>query len=203
MPDEMTPFRPAPMEGHGAYNSHSTVQASGASPALRLLERVASETALPAGEEAIVIADYGSSEGRNSLAPMATAIRALRARAGLTRAISVVHTDLPGNDFSALFQLLATDPASYLRDNPAVFASAVGHSFYEQILPSKSATLGWSGGPCNGSAAFLRRSRITSRSPAAETPRLARPTPGRHRRIGRASSHAGAVNCDGAASWWF
>ena len=55
-----------------------------------------------------------------------------------------MHTDLPGNDFSALFQTLANDPDSYLRDDPAVFPSAVGRSFYQQILPSRSVTLGWS-----------------------------------------------------------
>jgi hypothetical protein len=84
-----------------------------------------------------------SSEGPNSLAPMAVAIGALRERVGPNRAISVVHTDLPGNDFSALFETLADDPDSYLRSDPAVFASAVGRSYYQQILPSDSVTLGW------------------------------------------------------------
>lgn len=55
-----------------------------------------------------------------------------------------MHTDLPDNDFSALFHALEADPASYLRRDPAAFASAVGRSFYGQILPSDSVTLGWS-----------------------------------------------------------
>jgi hypothetical protein len=75
---------------------------------------------------------------------LAAAIGGLRARVGSGRAISVVHTDLPGNDFAALFQLLANDSGSYLRRDSAAFASAVGRSFYEQILPSGSVTLGWS-----------------------------------------------------------
>jgi hypothetical protein len=132
------------MEGHGGYNRRSAVQASGASPALAMLEQAARETVLPDGDATIVVADYGSSAGRNSLAPMARAIGVLRTRIGRERAISVVHTDLPGNDFTALFQLLATDPGSYLRDDPAVYASAVGRSFYETILPPASVTLGWS-----------------------------------------------------------
>jgi SAM dependent carboxyl methyltransferase len=144
MTEEATPAGPAPMEGHGGYNRRSAVQACGASPALPLLEQAAREAALPAGDATVVVADYGSSEGRNSLAPMAAAIGVLRARTGPARAVSVVHTDLPGNDFGALFQLLATDPASYLRDDPAVFASAIGRSFYEQLLPPASVTLGWS-----------------------------------------------------------
>jgi hypothetical protein len=143
-PAEMTPASPAPMEGHGGYNRDSVVQASGASPALPLLVQAAQVVSLPAGDAAIVVADYGSSEGYNSLAPMAAAIGALRGRIGPARGVAVVHTDLPSNDFGSLFQLLATDPASYLRGDPAAFASAVGRSFYEQILPSASVTLGWS-----------------------------------------------------------
>jgi hypothetical protein len=90
------------------------------------------------------MADYGASEGHNSLAPMAAAIGALRKRVGRERAISVVHTDLPESDFNGLFHTLADDPESYLRNDPQVFASAVGRSFYKQILPADSVTLGWS-----------------------------------------------------------
>jgi hypothetical protein len=135
---------PAPMEGHGVYNRNSEVQATAVMPVLPLLERAAREAALPPASEPIVIADYGSSEGRNSLPPMRLAIRELRRRDGQTRPISTIHTDQSGNDFSTLFKMLASDPDSYLRDDPNVFASAVGRSFYEQILPCQSVTLGWS-----------------------------------------------------------
>jgi hypothetical protein len=135
---------PAPMEGHGVYNRNSEVQATTVMPVPPLLERAAREAALPPASEPIVIADYGSSEGRNSLPPMRLAIRELRRRDGQTRPISTVHTDQSGNDFSTLFKMLASDPDSYLRDDPNVFASAVGRSFYEQILPCESVTLGWS-----------------------------------------------------------
>jgi hypothetical protein len=137
-------FRPAPMEGHGAYNRSSRVQAAGSSPALALLDKAARQVPLVTAPEPVVIVDYGSSEGHNSLAPVTVAIGILRERIGRERAISVVHTDLPGNDFGALFQTLASDPESYLRDDPRVFASAVGRSFYEQILPDSTVTLGWS-----------------------------------------------------------
>ena len=49
----------------------------------------------------------------------------------------VVHTDVPDNDFTAMFRTLADDPDSYLKKDAATFASAVGRSFYEQILPSE------------------------------------------------------------------
>ena len=132
------------MEGKGAYNRSSSVQAVGSLPAVALMERAARAVALPPSPELVVIADYGSSEGHNSLVPMAAAIRALRERVGKERAIFVFHTDLAGNDFTALFQTLANDPDSYLRNDPAAFAAAVGRSYFEQVLPASSVTLGWS-----------------------------------------------------------
>jgi SAM dependent carboxyl methyltransferase len=144
MPKDPGFVTPAAMEGQGGYNRSSQVQAAGLSPAVPMLEHAARTVALPAGSQPIVIADYGSSEGHNSLLPLGAAIAILRERIGPDRAISVVHTDLPENDFSVLFELLNTDPNSYLRKDHAVFASAVGRSFYEQILPAGSVTLAWS-----------------------------------------------------------
>jgi SAM dependent carboxyl methyltransferase len=135
---------PAPMEGHGAYNRSSRVQAVGIAATLPLLEQAARTVPISSGVEPVVIADYGSSQGHNSLAPIDAAIRALRERLGPIRTIWVVHTDLPDNDFSALFHTLEADPASYLRRDAAAFTSAVGRSFYGQILPTDSVTLGWS-----------------------------------------------------------
>ena len=65
---------------------------------------------LPVTPQPIVIADYGLSQGHNSLGSLAVAISVLRERVGSERAISVVHTDLPRSDFTALFQTLAADP---------------------------------------------------------------------------------------------
>ena len=134
----------APMEGHGAYNRSSAVQAAGYAPALPLWAQAAGQVPILAEPGPLLIADYGASQGRNSLEPMATAIRALRARIGAERPVWVVHTDLPTNDFSSLFQAVATDAASYRQGDPAAFTFAVGRSFYEQILPAGSVTLGWS-----------------------------------------------------------
>ena len=144
MPQDPSFLTPSPMEGQGGYNRSSQVQAAGLSPAVPMLQLAARTVALPPGSQPIVIADYGSSEGHNSLLPLGAAIAILRQRIGPDRAISVVHTDLPENDFSVLFETLNTDPNSYLRRDHAVFASAVGRSFYEQILPAGSVTLAWS-----------------------------------------------------------
>jgi salicylate 1-O-methyltransferase len=138
------PVRPAPIEAGGAYSRSSRVQAPGLLPAVDVFERAAKDVELPHAPQSIVIADYGASAGHNSLLPIGAAIATLRKRAEPGRAICVVHTDVAENDYTTLFHTLATDPHSYLRDDPAIFPSAVGSSFYQQILPSSTVTLGWS-----------------------------------------------------------
>jgi len=128
----------------GAYNHNSRVQAAGLVSASDWFRDAAERVALPAAPAPITIADYGVSQGHNSMAPLAGAMDALRRRAGGARAITVFHTDLPDNDFGALFHTLSEDPSSYLRGRPDVYPAAVGRSFYSQILPAGSVTLGWS-----------------------------------------------------------
>src|SRR5262245_26616182 len=144
MDETPSSVRPAPMEKGGAYNRSSSVQASGLLPAVSLLEEAARVVPLPAFPQVPLIADYGASEGRNSLLPIALALARLRERVGNERALFVVHADLPDNDFSALFETLANDPDSYLRSDAAAFPVAVGRSYFEQILPANSVSLGWS-----------------------------------------------------------
>ena len=134
----------AAMEAGGAYNRSSTVQAAGLAPAVLWLTEAARLVPLGPPDVPLIVADYGSSQGRNSLVPLRAAIGVLRERAGADRAISVVHTDLPGNDFSALFQTVAADPGSYLRGDSNIFTYAIGRSFYESLFPPGSVTLGWS-----------------------------------------------------------
>jgi putative transcriptional regulator len=55
------------MDGHGTYSRVSRVQATGLSPALPLLKDAARTVALPPSPTPVVSADYGASEGRNSL----------------------------------------------------------------------------------------------------------------------------------------
>jgi hypothetical protein len=132
------------MEGRGAYNAHSALQASGAALALPLWEQAAAEASIPDGDYPIVIADYGASQGRNSVIPIQLAIDRLRSRLGPRRAISVAHTDLPANDFSSLFATVDGEQTGYVRDDPNVFPHAVGRSFFRQTLPDAHVSLGWS-----------------------------------------------------------
>lgn len=135
--------RPQPMES-ATYSASSRLQAAGLISATKLFEQAAAQVPIPAPPQPIAIADYGAANGYNSLLPVGAAVAVLRARTRLDHAILVAHTDLPDNDFTALFTTLTEDPDSYLAKDSATFPSAVGRSFYRQILPSESIALGWS-----------------------------------------------------------
>jgi len=141
MPQSSVVVRPEP-SGSATYTESSRLQAAGLAPAIALFERAAEEVRLPAPPQPIVIADYGAGDGHNSLKPISAAIAVLRRRTRHDHAILVAHTDVPDNDFTALFRTLADDPDSYLHTDTASFASAIGRSFYGQILPSKTVNLG-------------------------------------------------------------
>ena len=125
----------------GVYDRNSRIQSDGLIPGVELLRQAADRVTLPDPAQTVVIADYGCSTGHNSLLPISTAIEALRRRSD--EQIMVVHTDLPDNDFSTLFHTLADDPDTYL-SHRNVYPMSIGCSFYQQLLPAGSVTLGWS-----------------------------------------------------------
>lgn len=127
------------MEGHGFYTSHSQAQEAYGELGFEWLEQAAAEVGPPAPPLPFVIADMGSAGGGNSLEPMR---RALAGRQGDGPAL-VVHTDIPGNDFTSLFELVASSPQTYLGAD-GVFATAEGRSFYEPLFPPGYLSLGWS-----------------------------------------------------------
>ncbi len=131
------------MAGHGLYNAHSQPQHVAGGDGLPLLARACEAVPLDRSR-GVVVADYGSSQGRNSLVPMSAAIDQLRSRLDAETPISIVHTDLPSNDFAALFTTLDTDPESYLRGASNVFSYASGRSFYERLFPAEHVAVGWS-----------------------------------------------------------
>ncbi len=131
----------ASMEGDGFYNRNSAMQAAGVARILPIWEKVAGT--VPVGDETLVIADYGSSQGRNSMAPMRIAIAALRAKSAAGRIVKVIHTDLPSNDFASLFQALGEEPDSYMKGATGIFPSAIGRSYFEPIIAPGTVHLGW------------------------------------------------------------
>jgi SAM dependent carboxyl methyltransferase len=140
MANDATPMQTA-MEGAGFYNRHSSAQAAGIDQMLALLEEAANKVRI--GDEALTIADYGASQGRNSMTPMRLAIQTVRARFGVEKPVVVFHTDLPSNDFTSLFTGLHDDPNSYLAGSKGIFPVAVGRSFFDAILPPGQVHLGW------------------------------------------------------------
>jgi hypothetical protein len=130
------------MEGSGFYNEHSRQQEEAASAGVAMLRDAAGDIPL-LGNGPIVVADYGASQGKNSLRPLRAALDRIRGRPdGGQAAVSVVHTDLPDNDFSSLFETVAHDPESYA--GPGVFTFAAGRSFYEELFADAAVSLGWS-----------------------------------------------------------
>jgi hypothetical protein len=73
---------------------------------------------------------------------MAAAIARLRDR-GVAAPVTVVHTDIPSNDFSTLFETVDQSPHTYLHQ-PDVYAFAAGLSINERIYPADALALGWS-----------------------------------------------------------
>jgi hypothetical protein len=138
MPESSIVVRPEP-----DYTEATRLRAAGLAHAIAAFERAADQVTLPKAPQPIVIADYGAANGLNSLKPLSAAIAVLRRRTRHDHAILVAHTDVPRNDFAALFETVATDPESYLHSDTATFTSAVGRSFYDQIVPSKTVNLGW------------------------------------------------------------
>ncbi|MEX3654045.1 MULTISPECIES: SAM-dependent methyltransferase [Mycolicibacterium] len=118
--------------------------AAGMSSAITLLELAARTVPIPTPPQPIVIADYGAGTAHNSMQPINAAIAAVRGRTRPEHSVLVTHTDVADNDFSTMFRTLEEDPQSYRLRDPATFSSAIGRSFYSQILPSNSVHLGWS-----------------------------------------------------------
>ena len=68
------------MKADGFYDKHSSGQRASIKALLEWIDAAANGLALPAAGRPIAIADYGCSEGRNSVLLMRRTIDALRAR---------------------------------------------------------------------------------------------------------------------------
>jgi hypothetical protein len=136
------------MEGGGFYNRNSALQAAGIALLLPFWQMVCRTVEI--GNEPLVIVDYGASQGRNSMAPMRMAIEELRGRVEASTPIQVIHTDLPSNDFSSLFEVLQDDPNSYMAGLSGIFPAAIGRSYFEPVLPPGAFTSVGIRGRCSG-----------------------------------------------------
>ena len=150
------------MEAKGSYNRNARIPAGGAALALPLLQEAVERIRFGDRDSPVMVADYGSSQGKNSLPPIHVVIKYLRERVGSGKPIFVFHIDQPTNDFNTLFEVLDKDPDRYTRDEPNVFPCAIGRSFYEQVLPSESVHLAWTPMPPCGLAESQGRYQVIS-----------------------------------------
>ena len=128
------------MVGGGYYDANSSFQAKVAASGDDLLER-AVKALIPDAGGAVTVADYGCSEGRNSMATISRSLALLSA--GGAADIAVVHNDLPTNDWAVLAANLVGE-GSYLREFPTARALFAPHGFFERVTLPASVTLGTS-----------------------------------------------------------
>ena len=122
------------------YNENSFWQLQIGLRLVPLLKSSLSSLNLPSLSQ-VNIADYGSSEGLNSMLILSKAIEEFRSTSSIP--IKIYHNDLPENNWSALSLTISNHPDSYKRI-PEVYYSLIGRSFYEQVLPSNSVQIGFS-----------------------------------------------------------
>jgi SAM-dependent methyltransferase len=92
------------------------------------------------------LADFGAADGGTSIDLVRRIIGNVRVRAP-SRPICMTYTDLPRNDYSALFNLVhggRPDVKSYLDEYDNVFVYASGTSFYLPIFPAETLDFGFS-----------------------------------------------------------
>jgi len=98
-------------EARSFHNKYAASQASGGR--CRCWRKPRETSPSTRATAPIVIADYGSSQGKNSLAPMRSAIAPLPGRISARPPICVVHADVAENDFGTLFDAVDTAPDNY------------------------------------------------------------------------------------------
>jgi len=89
-----------------AYNSSSVLQKTAVQLSIQFLKEAIN--ALD-GISVDIIADFGSSQGSNSISAMKTIIDYLRETKKIVKQPLVIHNDLPTNDWRSLFQLANKD----------------------------------------------------------------------------------------------
>jgi hypothetical protein len=90
--------------------------------------------------ELIRIVDYGCSEGRNSMITFAEVFKLFRESHSIP--ISILHTDLPENNWQAVNNAINQGEETYLQYQN-IFYSTLGRSFFNQVVPEGSVHLGF------------------------------------------------------------
>jgi hypothetical protein len=115
------------------YNSNSSMQKFVVQSSIKFIEEAIDVLDVDSVD---IIADFGCSQGLNSIYAMKAIINYLKKTNKYVKEPFIFHNDLPTNDWRTLFQLLIEDN-SYK-------GVASGRSFYEQCLPNNSLQIGYS-----------------------------------------------------------
>ncbi|KAF5598054.1 benzoate carboxyl methyltransferase [Fusarium pseudocircinatum] len=128
-------FNNMSMQGGGYYNENCTLQGLAIEKALSLLELLKHEG------KAITLADYGSSEGKNTVRLLANYLSNLP---GISSA-TLVFNDTPFNDFSSLSRTIKANWSSLSQDGRlSISPLMVPQSFFGQVLPDDFVDAGFS-----------------------------------------------------------
>ncbi|CAF3791070.1 unnamed protein product [Rotaria socialis] len=120
----------------GCYNLNCRPQMAAIELSLPFIQQAIDVLDLTSSSAPLIIADFGSSEGLNSMYAMKAIIEYLRHSKEENRSFLVVHNDLASNHWTKLFELVNNDSTYY--------GLACGQSFYEQCLPPNSLSVGYS-----------------------------------------------------------
>jgi hypothetical protein len=135
------------MKGDGYYASNSSLQFQAIESIAPLITAAMEKVKLPPATSSFNIVDYGCAHGLNSALAIQYALDALRKRIA-HQCISIIHNDLPSNDFNSLFRHLISGARWFQyagepgKPAPYVYCSAA--SFYGQIMPESSVHFGFS-----------------------------------------------------------
>jgi hypothetical protein len=135
------------MRGAGYYSANTAGAKTVIDKAGDLVAQAIAAIDVEGGTGAFSIADFGAADGGTSLDLMRRIVTLVRARAP-RRQIAIGYTDLPHNDFSALFRLtqglLGDTTQTPLAATPDLFISGCGTTFYRQLFADGTLDLGFS-----------------------------------------------------------
>jgi hypothetical protein len=135
------------MKGGGYYSERTRGAKDVIDNASGMLLDAVDQISPPRGDQPVTLADFGAADGGTSQEAIRACVLKIRSRFSESQ-IQITYTDLPNNDFTALFRnLLGFNQESqqtYLTEFDNVFVSACGIGFHQQLLPDESLDIGFS-----------------------------------------------------------
>jgi hypothetical protein len=129
------------MKGNGYYDQNSLLQRSLMETTSDRLElAVNSIVSVFSSDEYLQIADYGCSEGRNSILGFVKPVIDFISKKRPGVSVSVILEDQPSNDFSTV----SKNAEEFKKNYPTVYFLMSAGSFFTQIIPNSSLHLGFS-----------------------------------------------------------